>query len=80
MAKPSKKAAYLEAQAALEWHKKNLHAHELLWEDKWRAAHDPFVAVKQWTSAAFRAKRAKVIGPWLQAKELVEKLRPKTGG
>lgn len=65
------------AKAELDFQAKNLKAHEILWQDKWEAAENPFIAIKQYRKDA--PKRKPIIDAWLCAVEKWEMVRPKEG-
>jgi hypothetical protein len=63
------------AKAHMEFHIKNLKAHEILWQDAWDAAKNPFVAIQQYFANA--PKRKPIIDAWINAIDQWEIVRPK---
>jgi hypothetical protein len=51
-----------------------LRAHEILWQDMWDAQPNPFLRIKEYTSAKQTAMRKPIIDAWLQAKKDYETL------
>jgi hypothetical protein len=46
-----------------------LKAHESLWQDMWDAQPNPFLRIKEYTSAKQKAMRKPIIDAWIQAKK-----------
>jgi hypothetical protein len=51
-------------------------AQEVIWMEEWRAAPNPFVAIKEWNKNS--ARRMVYIQPWLDAKAELAKFRDKS--
>jgi hypothetical protein len=54
-----------------------LAAREILWKDRWNAAHNPFIAVRDYLSTKQRAERKPFIDAWIDAKEAYDAIKPK---
>ena len=67
MKKPTKREIVEGLRQAAELATRTLRAHESIWMDEWRAASNPFEAVKKYCSAIERARRAEIVNSWLRA-------------
>ena len=74
----SKKKALELARNHYEHCAKTLKAHETLWQDMWEAQRNPFLRIKEYTSARQKAMRKPVIDAWLKAKRDYEALARST--
>lgn len=54
-----------------------LKANQILWDDKWNSASNPFIAAKQYLSKKERAIRKPIIDSWIAARDAYEAIKPK---
>ena len=76
--KKATRAEVEEARLRYEVEARNLKAHESQWDERWKAAKNPFEAIEDYRSKKFRAERKPVIDSWLTAKAAYDAIRPKT--
>jgi hypothetical protein len=70
----SKKKALEDARAHYEHCAKVLKANEIKWNDMWEAQPNPFLRIKEYTSARQKAMRKPIIDAWIKAKKDYETL------
>jgi hypothetical protein len=70
----SKKRQLELAKSHYENCAKILKAHESLWQDIWMAQPNPFLRIKEYTSARQKAMRKPIIDAWIEAKKNYEAL------
>jgi hypothetical protein len=70
----TKKKALEEAKSHYENCARVMRAHEIKWNDMWEAQPNPFLRIKEYTSAKQTAMRKPIIDAWLQAKKDYETL------
>lgn len=75
--KRATRAEVEEARLRYEVEARNLKAHESQWDERWKAAKNPFEAIKDYRSKEFCAKRKPVIDSWLAAKAAYYAIKPK---
>ena len=70
----SKKKALEEARSHYDYCARVLRANEIKWNDMWEAQTNPFLRIKEYTSARQRAMRKPIIDASIQAKRDYETL------
>ncbi len=65
--KPTKREIREKAESEYRYWLAMLQAHEVLWNSKWESAKNPFISWQEYKQD--RPARAKILGPYLKAKE-----------
>jgi hypothetical protein len=55
-----------------------LRVHEQIWQEEWKAAPNPFVAVKTWNYKKNVKRRLAIINPWIEARNKLDKSKENT--
>jgi acyl carrier protein phosphodiesterase len=63
------------AKNAAEDAARNLRVHEVVWDAKWYASPNAFIAIKEYVSAKNRAMRKPVIDAYLDARQAYDSLK-----